>query len=121
MSEGIGIEMPKYKCHKQVWALKIRDVVCHAHPDPGVSIEEFSKDPKFSGGFLFAAEEGYAPIPFDAEWYRKHRPKPGGYYVVYQDGYKSYSPADAFETGYTRIEEGRVATGRHHGGIGGDD
>lgn len=28
----------------------------------------------------------------------------GGYYVRYQDGYESWSPAEAFETGYVRIE-----------------
>jgi hypothetical protein len=31
------------------------------------------------------------------------RPKPGWYYVVYKDGYKSFSPPEAFEEGYTRI------------------
>jgi hypothetical protein len=30
-------------------------------------------------------------------------PQPGGYFVVYKDGYKSFSPAKAFEEGYTRI------------------
>lgn len=29
----------------------------------------------------------------------------GGYVVVYADGYISWSPADAFEGGYTLIEE----------------
>ena len=33
----------------------------------------------------------------------KHQPTVGGYYVVYKDGYKSFSPADAFESGYTRV------------------
>ena len=33
----------------------------------------------------------------------RHKPKAGGYYVVYDDGYKSYSPAKAFEEGYVRI------------------
>jgi len=28
---------------------------------------------------------------------------PGDYYVVYEDGYKSISPAKAFEEGYTLI------------------
>lgn len=27
----------------------------------------------------------------------------GGYYVLYADGYESWSPAKAFEDGYTRI------------------
>ena len=33
----------------------------------------------------------------------------GGYYVRYEDGYESWSPAEAFEAGYTRVEEPRPA------------
>ena len=36
------------------------------------------------------------------EFMDKHSPQVGGYYVVYKDGYKSYSPAQAFEEGYKR-------------------
>lgn len=31
-------------------------------------------------------------------------PAAGGYYVVYEDGYQSYSPAKAFEDGYAPVE-----------------
>jgi len=34
----------------------------------------------------------------------KHNPQIGWYYVVYEDGYVSFSPPDAFEGGYTLIE-----------------
>lgn len=74
-------EMPRYTCHKQVWALKIKAV---------------------DGETLTPADEGYAPFNVDAEYLGKHRPEVGGYYVVYADGYKSYSPAKAFEEGYSR-------------------
>lgn len=30
------------------------------------------------------------------------RAEPGGYAVIYEDGYRSISPKDAFESGYTR-------------------
>jgi len=81
-------EMPKYSCHKEVWALKISDVEATA-----------------SGGRrLSFVAEGYAPIEVDAAYTAKHNPQPGGYYVVYADGYKSWSPAEAFEAGYTLIE-----------------
>lgn len=80
-------EMPRYECHKQVWALKIKEV----------------HDNKVTTPTLVFAEDGYAPISVDWDWYYKHKPHPGGYYVVYADGYKSYSPAKAFEDGYTRI------------------
>jgi hypothetical protein len=96
-------EMPRYRCHKEVWALKIRQVVIHAHPDPGYDDEAWIASSEFQGGHIFPEEAGFAPVEFDADYYRKHRPQPGGYYVVYKDGYKSFSPAEAFEDGYTLI------------------
>ncbi len=32
-----------------------------------------------------------------------------GYYVKYEDGYESWSPADAFEAGYTLVPDGPLA------------
>ena len=49
------------------------------------------------------AEEGYAPFRVDWEYMHKHKPEVGGYYVVYEDGYKSFSPAKAFEDGYAAV------------------
>ena len=83
-----AIEMPRYRCHKEVWALKI------AH----ISYENIAT------ATIHPAEEGYAPFEVDADYLKKHRPQSGGYYVVYADGYKSFSPSKAFEEGYTRIE-----------------
>ena len=78
-------EMPVYKCHKEVWALKI------------ASIEE-----RPSGVFMMTtAEKGFAEFYVDKEYMDKHKPHAGGYYVVYKDGYKSFSPAEAFEDGYS--------------------
>ncbi len=87
-------EMPKYKSHKTVWALKIKNV------------EDSSGPNQESDGsrLLHFEEEGYAPLRVDFEYVRKHNPKPGGYFVVYADGYKSWSPAEAFESGYARID-----------------
>lgn len=81
-------EMPRYKCHKEVWALKIKIVDIH---ESG------------SGATITPEEEGYAPFEVDADYIMKHSPFPSGYYVVYEDGYKSFSPAEAFEKGYTAL------------------
>lgn len=79
-------EMPVYKCHKKVWALKIAGIVGDQH-----------------GGIYFQpAEPGYEKVPMSPEYVAKHKPEVGGYYVVYEDGYKSFSPAKAFEEGYTQ-------------------
>lgn len=86
--------MPKYRCHKEVWALKIREV--RDTTEPGNETDG-------SRLLIFEESEAYAPMRVDHEYVRKHKPQAGGYYVVYADGYKSWSPALAFEEGYTRI------------------
>ena len=89
----ISRELPKYQCHKKVWALKIKAVAQGTQPTdlPGGS------------WMLHPADDGYGPLEVSHEWYAKHKPEAGGYFVVYDDGYKPYSPAAAFESGYSLI------------------
>lgn len=82
--------MPRYKCHKQVWALKIAEIT-----EP--------TDITGTARTIVPVDEGYAPFVVDGAYMEKHKPEVGGYYVVYADGYKSYSPAKAFEEGYSRV------------------
>lgn len=91
-------EMPKYQSHKQVWALKIAQIEALPNPDPSGNSAAASY-----GAVITPVEEGYAPIEVSAEYVMRHKPQVGGYYVVYPDGYKSWSPAETFESGYTRI------------------
>lgn len=77
------MEMPRYQCTKQVHALKI------------LSIDGYQMIP---------CDIGFAPMILSEEYVKKHNPKVGGYYVVYADGYCSFSPAEAFENGYTLIK-----------------
>lgn len=84
-------EMPRYKCHKEVHALKI------------AAVQTKWDGSTWIGDEITPEDEGYAPFVVSPEYVNKHGPKPGGYYVVYEDGYKSFSPAEAFEEGYTRI------------------
>ncbi len=86
-------EMPKYRSHKEVWALRILEVL-----DPVLPGQESD-----GSRLILPADEGFAPFRVEHDYVRKHNPQAGGYYVVYQDGYKSWSPAEAFESGYTRI------------------
>lgn len=78
-------EFPKYKCHKEVRAAKIAIV---EHDEQGTII-------------CFA---NYKNIRVTNEFVQKHNPMDGMYYVIYEDGYASISPAKAFEEGYTLIE-----------------
>lgn len=82
--ESASMEMPRYRSHKQVWALEIATVDLHK---------------------LTFRDAGYAPIVCDATMFSRYTPVPGDFYVVYDDGYKSFSPAKAFKEGYTRIDK----------------
>lgn len=82
-------EMPKYNCHKQVWALKIKSVGIRAD----------------GSGIITPDEDGYASFAVNARFMDTHQPESGGYFVVYKDGYESYSPAVAFEEGYSLEEK----------------
>lgn len=94
---SVQAEMPKYKSHKEVWALKIRKI----HLDH----EDARQEGRETDGSatITPEEKGYAPFKVDRDYLAKHKPTVGGYYVVYADGYKSFSPAKAFEDGYARI------------------
>jgi len=86
--------LPEYKCHKTVWALKIADLQL--------------VDGGESGGIITPVEQGYAPFPVDEEFIRKRLPTNragviGGYWVLYKNGYQAWSPAEAFEEGYTLL------------------
>lgn len=82
-------KLPAYQSHKIVRALQIEKI-------------EVEGD---GGAVLTPIEEGYAPFKVDVEYMDKHKPQEGGYYVAYDDGYKSFSPAQAFEEGYEPIDE----------------
>lgn len=75
--------MDRYTCHKEVEAAKIQVI------DHNNKIIHFVDDLR---------------IIVTAAWLSKHSPEPGGYFVRYKDGYESYSPAEAFEGGYTLQE-----------------
>lgn len=92
------MEMPKYKCHKEVHAFKIKNIQQSCGDEPAKPHEETD------GGLIITPEESeYSPFKVDFGYRSKHNPKIGGYYLKYKDGYESFSPADAFEDGYTLV------------------
>ena len=80
--------MPKYRCHKEVWALHIT----------GISPQNAD------GSWDLLVSDGFLPRIITNDWYLKHSPYVGGYFVQYEDGYTSFSPQKAFEEGYSRID-----------------
>lgn len=83
--------MQKFKSHKVVEAAKIVSIIGPAG-DTSILLENalgFGCDLK---------------MDVSDAWVERFRPEEGGYYVRYSDGYESFSPAAAFEEGYTRAD-----------------
>lgn len=89
--------MPHYQSHKTVHAFKIAGI---QEDSERASVE---KRETSGGAWITPEEKGFLPFHVSMEYMDKHCPEVGGYYVLYQDGYESFSPSDVFEEGYTRI------------------
>lgn len=86
-------EMPRYRCHKVVWALEIK------------AFKWDTTQPQ--GGWLVTpADIGYADVHLSAAVFSRYTPTPGDFIVQYDDGYWSVSPRKAFIEGYTPIAGG---------------
>jgi hypothetical protein len=87
--------LTRYKCHKIVQAAQII----------------------WRNGLMLELRD-YGTIEMTVKWMEKHDPQIGGYYVRYDDGYASYSPAKAFEEGYTLLAYAEIGQEKPHlGGI----
>ena len=78
---GFVSELPSYICHKTVKAAKITAI---------------------NGNTLVFALIGMQTNVNDA-WLLQHKPEINGWYVQYDSGYSSYSPAGPFEAGYSKL------------------
>lgn len=84
-------QLPRYRCHKCVSAAKITYLLTHTDGMLDLTvIDDNGNESK---------------IRMSADWNHKHAPDLGGYLVMYDDGYNSYSPASTFEAGYTLLTE----------------
>lgn len=79
--------IPQYKCHKVVRAFKIARI-----------------DSAGQTNYLIAADDKITPIPITKENLDLKNPSVGDYYVLYDDGYTSFSPPKAFEDGYDLVK-----------------
>ena len=87
--DNASMELPKYQCHKIVHAAKITE------------IQKYENDGVESRTMVFGDIGGKRFLT--NVWRERFQPEVGGYYVVYDDGYTSYSPAGPFEAGYTKL------------------
>lgn len=83
-------DWPRYESHKIVQAAKI-----------------IGFDTRDTGGRVCAIVDlgdGKTETFVPAEWVMLDRAEVGGWAMLYPDGFKSISPAKAFEEGYTLIQ-----------------
>lgn len=90
-------QLADWKCHKVVKAGRIAQLPMKDVP---------------TGNWLVGVEDvNGAPtkvqMPPDA--FLRGMPMMGDYIIIYEDGYKSWSPAKAFEDGYDRMSEGKAS------------
>lgn len=86
--------LPNWRCHKVVRAARIAAMM--PHPTGMTLTLEWDAADRL-GTYWYKHD-------VDQTWIDHHKPLIGGYLVVYADGYTSFSPAEAFETGYDRVE-----------------
>ena len=84
------MKLPAYRSHKIVHAAKIVSI---GKPTEAVTnlVLELPNGEKMNWGV-------------QNDYVTKHNPEVGGYLVVYEDGYESWSPAPQFEAGYDICE-----------------
>lgn len=83
--------LKKWICHKVVSAARIDSI-----KDVSPTLTRLWLAPEHS--------PDNAVVMVDLDYMHKHRPQAGGYYVEYEDGYKSFSPAKPFESGYSQVD-----------------
>lgn len=90
--------LPRWKCHKEVWAGRI--LKWSSVPDDGAVGHKPEYVLSLDNGMEFFITENQ----FNTQFF-KQGDKDLGYLVVYRDGYTSWSPTEAFESGYTRVDK----------------
>ena len=81
------IDLPVWRCHKLVRGFKIAQMV----PLEGTS------------QLRLIDETGVYIVDVSNQYVMRYQPSVGDYYALYEDGYESLSPADAWEKGYTLL------------------
>lgn len=95
--EQVGMPLPQWQSHKKVWG----DKIVRVSGDPENEVA-FIGDTGYRwhlacGAVVMVDEKLLVRVPDGGN-------PVGGYYVQYADGFRSWSPAQAFEEGYTLID-----------------
>lgn len=94
-----------YSSHKEVLAVKIESIIKY---DDMEDNSQIINEMEFGDILVIpvtpAMHTQLDSFVLDKKYVDKHNPQVGGYYVQYKDGYQSWSPAEAFEDGYTEVK-----------------
>lgn len=91
---GADVDLPTYRCHKEVRAFKIASIEF-------VDADGSARIVPVTGN---VTKRGYLSTKPDYVDRFKGGDDDPGYFVLYADGYESWSPTKAFEEGYTRVD-----------------
>jgi len=111
---------PLYKCHKTVEAFKIFKIVAQARGtaagepeqpemvavpyESGVAYEPTAQKTEY----VLRDKSGDFEVVVDEDFMERHGVHTTGYFVRYENGHQSFSPASVFEDGYTLRPNRRV-------------
>lgn len=90
--------LPQWQSHKKVWADKITGLAVRGFGEQECPDDTFERWILAGGAIVKVSQELRRRPPQGTD-------PVGGYYVLYEDGFESWSPAEAFEKGYDRLVE----------------
>ena len=93
--------MDKYQSHKVVTAAQIGNAIVSRQPGGDVVVTFVGVDQPYT---LKRSEFDRMCTMANDAGFTGGAPIIGGYLVEYQDGYRSWSPAEVFEEGYTLVQ-----------------
>lgn len=92
--------IPQYRSHKIVRAFKIKKI--EADADRALK-ERRETDANY---WVVPEDQSLPQVKVGPGYVQRHMPKFGGYFVIYDDNYFSFSPAEPFEKGYDLLPLG---------------
>jgi len=93
---GASVELPLWQSHKRVRADRIKEISQLRDTDESASREDARIRWTLDGGGYIVVTKGLIA---------RGSPAIGDYFVRYDDGYESRSPAKAFDEGYTKVRK----------------
>ncbi len=100
MSIDLKKALPRWQCNEIVEAVQITGIAY----DSDIARSEGRKETD-NGAYLYHDAEGIPAIKVSQQYIIKHHPEEGGYFIKNADGGLSYSTAESFEAGHTRVSK----------------